>query len=108
MDRKLHWYKLLAFLTFYPVLSVWKYFSYKNYGVIITGANNHKYFMGFLYALLLMCSWMIYGGAHFYVARCNITMEDGNIWKFSCFFHFTHFFNIKNSFFYFNIKNASP
>lgn len=35
--------------------------------------------MGFLYALLLMCSWMIYGGAHFYVNVCNITMEEGNL-----------------------------
>lgn len=34
--------------------------------------------MGFLYALLLMCSWMIYGGAHFYVNVCNVTMEEGN------------------------------
>lgn len=41
------------------------------------GANNHKYFMGFLYALLMMCSWMIYGGANFYMHACNITMEEG-------------------------------
>lgn len=33
--------------------------------------------MGFLYALLLMCSWMIYGGANYYMTNCNITMEEG-------------------------------
>lgn len=33
--------------------------------------------MGFLYALLMMCSWMIYGGANFYMNACNITMEEG-------------------------------
>lgn len=35
--------------------------------------------MGFLYALLMMCSWMIYGGANFYMNACNITMEEGEL-----------------------------
>lgn len=34
--------------------------------------------MGFLYALLLMCGWMIYGGAHYFQVTCNIPVEKGN------------------------------
>lgn len=41
--------------------------------------------MGFLYALMLMCGWMIYGGANFYMTSCNVTMNDGNRKK-----HFQH------------------
>lgn len=27
----------------------------------------------------MMCSWMIYGGANFYMNACNITMEEGKL-----------------------------
>lgn len=37
--------------------------------------------MGFLYALLMMCSWMMYGGANFYMNACNVTMEDGELFS---------------------------
>ncbi|XP_053683911.1 palmitoyltransferase Hip14 isoform X1 [Sabethes cyaneus] len=40
------------------------------------GAKNHKYFMGFLWMLLIMCSWMLYGGANFYVQACNVNMDE--------------------------------
>lgn len=33
--------------------------------------------MGFLWCLLIMCSWMLYGGANYYVYACNITLNDG-------------------------------
>lgn len=35
--------------------------------------------MGFLWSLLLMCGWMLYGGAHFYMFACNVTMYNGKI-----------------------------
>ncbi|XP_053683912.1 palmitoyltransferase Hip14 isoform X2 [Sabethes cyaneus] len=44
------------------------------------GAKNHKYFMGFLWMLLIMCSWMLYGGANFYVQACNVNMDEG-LWN---------------------------
>lgn len=37
--------------------------------------------MGFLYALLLMCGWMVYGGAHYYQETCNIPVENGKSTK---------------------------
>lgn len=27
-----------------------------------------------------MCAWMLYGGSHFYVVSCNITVEEG-VWN---------------------------
>lgn len=33
--------------------------------------------MGFLYALILMCAWMLYGGTQFYMNTCNITYDEG-------------------------------
>lgn len=33
--------------------------------------------MGFLYALLLMCGWMLYGGANYYMYACNVPLEEG-------------------------------
>lgn len=44
------------------------------------GLNNHKYFMGFLWCLLLMCGWMLYGGANYYVNQCKVTLSEG-FWK---------------------------
>uniref|UniRef100_A0A182TRT0 Palmitoyltransferase n=1 Tax=Anopheles melas TaxID=34690 RepID=A0A182TRT0_9DIPT len=41
------------------------------------GAKNHKYFMGFLWMLLIMCGWMLYGGSNFYVQTCSINMDEG-------------------------------
>ncbi|XP_058459578.1 palmitoyltransferase Hip14 isoform X1 [Malaya genurostris] len=40
------------------------------------GAKNHKYFMGFLWMLMIMCCWMLYGGANFYVQACNVNMDE--------------------------------
>ncbi|XP_026480615.1 palmitoyltransferase Hip14-like isoform X2 [Ctenocephalides felis] len=34
------------------------------------GAKNHTYFMGFLWSLLLMCGWMMYGAAKFWSQSC--------------------------------------
>ncbi|EDS29836.1 conserved hypothetical protein [Culex quinquefasciatus] len=44
------------------------------------GSKNHKYFMGFLWMLLTMCCWMLYGGANFYVQACNVNMDEG-LWS---------------------------
>lgn len=33
--------------------------------------------MGFLWSLLLMCGWMLYGGAHFYMNACQLTLDNG-------------------------------
>ncbi|XP_062560305.1 palmitoyltransferase Hip14 isoform X2 [Armigeres subalbatus] len=44
------------------------------------GAKNHKYFMGFLWMLMIMCCWMLYGGANFYVQACSVNMEEG-LWN---------------------------
>uniref|UniRef100_A0A1L8DY41 Palmitoyltransferase n=1 Tax=Nyssomyia neivai TaxID=330878 RepID=A0A1L8DY41_9DIPT len=39
------------------------------------GIGNHRHFMGFLWALMFMCAWMIYGGAQFYMVQCEVTFE---------------------------------
>lgn len=44
------------------------------------GSKNHKYFMGFLWMLLTMCCWMLYGGANFYMQACNVNMDEG-LWN---------------------------
>ncbi|XP_055383554.1 palmitoyltransferase Hip14 isoform X2 [Condylostylus longicornis] len=44
------------------------------------GLNNHKYFMGFLWCLLVMCIWMLYGGVQYYKNVCNVTLSDG-VWN---------------------------
>lgn len=31
--------------------------------------------MGFLWMLLIMCVWMIYGGSKFYVNECNVHFD---------------------------------
>ncbi|XP_050333974.1 palmitoyltransferase Hip14 [Bactrocera neohumeralis] len=36
------------------------------------GLKNHAYFMGFLWMLLIMCGWMLYGGACYYIYQCNV------------------------------------
>ncbi|XP_037025556.1 palmitoyltransferase Hip14 isoform X2 [Bradysia coprophila] len=46
------------------------------------GTKNHKYFMGFLWSLLIMCCWMLYGGAHFYMHTCSVPMNDGMMTSF--------------------------
>lgn len=40
------------------------------------GLNNHTYFMGFLWCLLIMCGWMLYGGANFYVNECHVSLSN--------------------------------
>lgn len=37
------------------------------------GAKNHQYFIGFLVSLLMMCVWMLWGGAQYYLAECPWT-----------------------------------
>ncbi|KAM3955026.1 LOW QUALITY PROTEIN: palmitoyltransferase Hip14-like [Aphomia sociella] len=34
------------------------------------GANNHRHFVGFLASLVLMCGWMLWGGARYLAAEC--------------------------------------
>lgn len=47
------------------------------------GAKNHKYFMGFLFSLVVMCSQMLYGCVLFWQNQpnCRIQPSDG-YWKF--------------------------
>ncbi|EDV97269.1 palmitoyltransferase Hip14 [Drosophila grimshawi] len=40
------------------------------------GLKNHSYFMGFLWMLLIMCAWMLYGGSKYYVNECNVRFDD--------------------------------
>ncbi|XP_017053285.1 palmitoyltransferase Hip14 [Drosophila ficusphila] len=40
------------------------------------GLKNHSYFMGFLWMLLIMCVWMLYGGSKYYVNQCNVRFDD--------------------------------
>lgn len=44
------------------------------------GAGNHKYFMGFLWMLLVMCAWMLYGGGIYYIDICHLNVDDG-LWN---------------------------
>lgn len=44
------------------------------------GSKNHRHFMGFLWSLLVMCLWMLYGGANFYAARCTLSLEANGFW----------------------------
>jgi palmitoyltransferase ZDHHC13/17 len=41
------------------------------------GYKNHKYFIGFLFTLIIMCIWMLYGGFEFYQESCDIQYSDG-------------------------------
>ncbi|XP_068627576.1 palmitoyltransferase Hip14 [Battus philenor] len=34
------------------------------------GAKNHRYFIGFLVCLLIMCAWMVWGGAQYVRQQC--------------------------------------
>ncbi|XP_075972291.1 palmitoyltransferase Hip14 [Anticarsia gemmatalis] len=36
------------------------------------GAKNHLYFIGFLASLLMMCLWMLWGGAQYFLAECGV------------------------------------
>lgn len=49
--------------------------------ILIAGANNHKYFMGFLACLVLMCSQMLYGSAHFWEDQCRIFAKNDGFWE---------------------------
>lgn len=51
--------------------------NFADHSYQILGAKNHKYFMGFLWMLLIMCAWMLYGGANFYLQACSVNMENG-------------------------------
>lgn len=42
----------------------------------IAGANNHKYFMGFLWSLMLMCSWMLYGCSNYYSVHYDMSVYE--------------------------------
>lgn len=33
--------------------------------------------MGFLWMLLVMCAWMVYGSIQYYSVSCNVHMQDG-------------------------------
>ncbi|GBP07474.1 Palmitoyltransferase Hip14 [Eumeta japonica] len=35
------------------------------------GANNHRYFIGFLASLICMCAWMLWGGMRYYTSECS-------------------------------------
>lgn len=39
------------------------------------GSKNHKYFMGFLWSLLIMCIWMLFGGVNYYIVVNNLIMK---------------------------------
>lgn len=39
------------------------------------GAKNHRHFMGFLWILLLMCVYMMYGGFRYFQAECTIPID---------------------------------
>ena len=41
------------------------------------GAKNHKFFIGFLVMLIVMCLWVLYGGGIYYIDVCDIKYEDG-------------------------------
>lgn len=41
------------------------------------GAGNHRHFVGFLASLLLMCGWMLWGGARSFAARCGAAAGPG-------------------------------
>lgn len=36
------------------------------------GYRTHKYFIGFLWMLLVMCSWMLYGIVNYYAVACDV------------------------------------
>ncbi|XP_075164650.1 palmitoyltransferase Hip14 isoform X2 [Haematobia irritans] len=40
------------------------------------GLKNHTYFMGFLWMLLIMCGWMLYGGSYYYMNTCNVHFDE--------------------------------
>ncbi|CRL08133.1 CLUMA_CG020884, isoform A [Clunio marinus] len=41
------------------------------------GAKNHKFFIGFLVMLIVMCIWMLYGGYIYYSQMCYLQYENG-------------------------------
>lgn len=49
--------------------------------ICVSGAKNHKHFMGFLLCLLLMCCWMLYGAAKFWSIHCISTAEDATFFS---------------------------
>ncbi|GLV35160.1 Huntingtin-interacting protein 14 [Carabus blaptoides fortunei] len=46
------------------------------------GSKNHKYFMGFLTCLIVMCSQMIYGSTQYWQAQCEIfPLNETSFWQ---------------------------
>lgn len=43
------------------------------------GANNHQHFIGFLASLLVMCAYMLWGGAQYYAAECPSGGANGTL-----------------------------
>lgn len=43
------------------------------------GAKNHVYFIGFLGSLLMMCVWMLWGGARYFAAECAASEGAGTL-----------------------------
>lgn len=45
------------------------------------GAKNHRHFIGFLWILLVMCIYMMYGGFRYFQAECTIPIDRSKINK---------------------------
>lgn len=46
------------------------------------GAKNHKYFMGFLVCLIVMCTQMIYGSTQYWQAQCEMfPLNETSFWQ---------------------------
>ncbi|RVE44941.1 hypothetical protein evm_010415 [Chilo suppressalis] len=41
------------------------------------GARNHRYFIGFLVSLVVMCVWMVWGAAQYFVRECAARSDSG-------------------------------
>jgi len=44
------------------------------------GASNHRYFMGYLFWLIVMLAWNIHGCFQFWKHGCHVTNVDGDHW----------------------------
>lgn len=64
----------LGLSSFHVDVDIYKFL--KGVGNCI-GARNHKFFIGFLVMLIIMCSWMLYGGCFYYTDVCDVNYEDG-------------------------------
>uniref|UniRef100_A0A1Y1KH18 Palmitoyltransferase n=3 Tax=Photinus pyralis TaxID=7054 RepID=A0A1Y1KH18_PHOPY len=45
------------------------------------GAKNHKYFLGFLAALVIMCCQMLYGTSQYWVNQCNVVPKKDSFFE---------------------------